>query len=511
MFIYTLPFLSALLLFLASPSVGISAFSWVSLVPFFLFLEKTTVKKAFFFGWGAGVLYFIAMLYWVTISMETYGGLTPALSISALVLLSIYMATYQGLFAYIIARTLKTNPIFPIWSVAFSWVALDYIRGFLFTGLPWMDIGYFHYLSPIRQLADLGGHHGLTFLIVLVNGVLCRFIQNRSLRLSLKQTSLAIACIALACIYPTLRLSHINTLIKQAPVVQTGVIQGNIDQAEKWKPDNKLKSVNTYIRLTHEILDTENPPELILWPETALPFYPTFDPVFYHVQAETVLKENAHFELLCGAPHIIPKDKSYDLYNAALLLRPDKSTSYYYKQHLVPFGEYIPLRGILPLPHAIVESIGDFSQGTEPRLLQAKQAQIGALICIEAIYPDLARQQVQDGATLLANITNDAWFGRSSAPTQHLAMTLFRAIENRRSLARSANTGISALISPTGAILESSALFSEAALVQPLPLLSEQTFFTRVGYLFPQLCLVLAIISFIRTRRSKAIDDQSGC
>ncbi len=503
-----LPFISALLLFLASPVPGFVPLAWISLIPLFFFVQNSSPRAAFFSGWLAGVAYYLAMLYWVTISMETYGGLAPWLSTSGLVLLSAYMGIYHGFFCFSAAFVLRKKVIFPIWFMACIWVGLDYLRGVLFTGLPWMDVGYFHYQSPVSQLADLGGHHLLTFLTLLVNGVLYQFWQNKSLKPVDKPVWLAIICIILAMTYSPLRLAQINTAIKQAPLLQTGVIQANIDQAVKWQKDNKLASVNRHIALTNAALSSETPPKLILWPETSLPFYPTFDPAFYNVQAETVLRDGADFELLCGAPHIIRRPgKGYDLYNAALLMRPDKTTDFYHKQHLVPFGEYIPLRGILPFPKAIVESIGDFSPGKDSAILQSARAKIGVLICIEAIYPDLARKEVAQGAELLANITNDAWFGRSSAPLQHLAMSIMRAIENRRSLARSANTGISALVSPTGEILAASELFTEEHLSAPLPILNQRTIFNRFGFLFPLLCLGYAIILLFRLGRAKAIDD----
>lgn len=506
--LHILPFISGLLLFLASPAPGMVPLAWIGLIPLFIFLQHASVKKSFYIGWLAGVAYYLCMIYWVTISMETYGGLAPWLSISALLALCIYMGVYHGLFCLLTSHIMHQKKTFPIWLTACIWVALDYGRGILFTGFPWMDLGYFHYQSPISQLADLGGHHLLTFLTIVVNGVLYQFWRARSCKLGLRQTWPALLAIMLACIYPPLRLTQIETAIKQAPSLQTAVIQGNINQAEKWNPENKLASVNKHISLTNAILKANQPAKLILWPETSLPFYPSFDPVFYHVQAETVLKDGSDYELLCGAPHIVPRSKKkYDLYNAALIMRRDKTIGFYFKQHLVPFGEYIPLRSILPFPKAIVESIGDFSPGKDAAVLQSAQAKIGVLICIEAIFPELARTQVQHGAQLLANITNDAWFGRSSAPTQHLAMTIFRAIENRRSLARSANTGISALVSPTGELLASSELFTEAGLNAPLPLLDLKTVFNRYGFLFPLVCLIIAILLFIQIQHTKAIDE----
>ncbi|MDA3970977.1 MAG: apolipoprotein N-acyltransferase [Desulfobulbaceae bacterium] len=501
MLIYVLPFISTILLFSASPGPGYAALSWISLIPLYVFLHRASPKQSFWTGWLAGVVYYLLLIYWVTISMETYGGLAPWLSISALVLLCLYMGLYHGLFCWLMSRAMTTGTAFPIWFGACVWVGLDYIRGFMFSGFPWMDVGYFHYESLLRQVADLGGHHLLTFLVILANGLLYRFLQDRSVKLSLKQNWLAILCLALAFTYSPLRLAQIKTVSKEAPALQTGVIQANINQGQKWQPEQKLASVNKHIGLTNTALASSPPPELILWPETSLPFYPSRDPLFHHVQAETV-ESDGSYELLCGAPHIIRKEEGYDLYNAALLLGPDKSPTYYFKQHLVPFGEYVPLRNVLPLPKALVQSIGDFTRGKDATLLHAERAAIGALICVEAIYPDLARKEVNLGADLLANITNDAWFGRSSAPIQHLAMTVFRAVENRRSIARAANTGISALILPTGEIIASSELFTEAILVHPLPLLKERTIFSRFGFLFPVFCLMGAIILSIRKKQS---------
>ncbi len=505
MLINLLPFITIFLLFLASPSQSMASLSWISLIPLFMFLQKTGPKKSFWLGWLSGITYFLLLIYWVTISMETYGGLSSWLSISALILLCAYMGLYHGIFCTLASRMMQRSTTFPIWFMANIWVGLDYIRSFLFSGFPWMDTGYFHYNASISQIADLGGHHLVSFVVILCNGFLYSCMRERSFISTIRQNWPVAVCILCAFIYSPFRLSQINTTINAAPTVQTGVVQGNINQAVKWQTEQKLASVNKHIELTNRLLSADTPPELILWPETSLPFYPSLDPLFYHVQAETILKDGS-YDLLCGAPHIIRKEKGHDLYNAAILLGRDHTTSYYFKQHLVPFGEYIPLRQILPFPKAIVQSIGDFSKGEEPALLQAKEALIGALICVEAIYPNLARKEVKGGATLLANITNDAWFGESSAPRQHLAMTVFRAIENRRSLARAANTGISALIAPSGSIITSSDLFTEATLAGPLPILSQRTIFNRFGYLFPLFCLLNATFFFIRTVIPKAID-----
>jgi apolipoprotein N-acyltransferase len=188
-------------------------------------------------------------------------------------------------------------------------------------------------------------------------------------------------------------------------------------------------------------------------------------------------------------------------YNSAFLFSPVtampgvpralRPAGRYDKQHLVPFGEYIPLRTILPLPGPLVETMGDFSLGNSVAPLSCGKAQLGVLICFESIFPDLARREVDAGATLLVNITNDAWFGRSSAPWQHLAMAVLRAVENRRSLARAANTGISGFIDPAGRTQKLSPLFVPYAASARLPLLTGKTVFGRFGHNLPLACLLL--------------------
>jgi apolipoprotein N-acyltransferase len=243
----------------------------------------------------------------------------------------------------------------------------------------------------------------------------------------------------------------------------------------------------------------EHSPDLVIWPETAMPFHPPTSPLFPELLARTVFA--GHYSLLAGAPYFQERENNFDLYNSAILVRPDGGQSLYFKQHLVPFGEYVPLSDILPLPGPVVESVGNFKSGGKAEPLLDGKAKLGILICFESIFPDLARQEVANGANMLVNMTNDAWFGRSSASIQHLAMVVFRAVENRRSLARAANTGISCFIDPAGHISRETPIFTEYAITGSLKLLEEKTFFTRAGHLFPLLCLFTLIPLLIRLKK----------
>lgn len=487
-----LPLLTVLLLYLASPGPGFAPLAWVALVPLFFFCRQATCRQAALWGVAAGTLYHLLLIYWVTISMETYGGLPPLVSWPALILLALYMALYFGLFTLLISWSWGKTAF--IWLAPALWVALDYCRAVFLTGFPWMDLGYSQYNQPhLIQTADIAGHHAVTFILVLTNALLAQFLIYREWCSRHKtQMAVALLLIAASLTYSTGRLQQIRQEQADRPQLQIAVIQANINQALKWQPDQKKKSLESHLSLSRQAL-ARHDTDLVIWPETALALYPNRDPLMAYVKEQTVRSFAVH--LLTGAPHARPRPatKDYAYYNSALLLKPEGPSDIYLKQHLVPFGEYIPLRTILPIPGPIVESLGDFSAGTSARPLAMGRARLGVLICIEAIYPDLARRTVQEGATLLINITNDAWFGRSSAPRQHLAMAIFRTIENRRGMARAANTGISALILPSGEIVASSPLFQPAFLNHRLPLVDDLTFFTRVGYLFPHLCLLFSL------------------
>ncbi len=501
----SLPFLTALLLYLASPGPGLAFLAWIALVPLFIFCLKTPPGKAALWGLGSGTLYHLVLVYWVTISMETYGGLTPLVSWPALLLLALYMALYFGLFCFLVSAS--KGRVALLWFSPLLWVSLDYVRGFLLTGFPWMDLGYSQFKYPLLiQAADLTGHHGITFILVLTNALVAQFFINRQwFRQNKKQLAAALLVLLATLSYSGLRFLQVSKNLATSPALKVAVIQANIDQALKWQKGYKKISLQRHIDLTRQTRE-ESEAALVIWPETALAFYPSHDPLMAEVTKE-IVQATAAFHLLTGAPYVTGQDQHYDYYNSALLLKPEGGTEIYFKQHLVPFGEYIPLRSILPIPRPIVESLGDFSAGTSGAPLDMGIAKIGVLICIEAIYPDLARRETALGATLLTNITNDAWFGASSAPVQHLAMAIFRTVENRRSMARAANTGISALILPTGVVHQQTGLFHQGHLSASLPLLSTTTFFTRLGFAFPILALLatLFFIAIILKKRASQV------
>jgi apolipoprotein N-acyltransferase len=292
--------------------------------------------------------------------------------------------------------------------------------------------------------------------------------------------------------------------------MKIAVVQGNIEQDQKWSPAMRLETVDIYTHLSEQAIDRQDgSPVLLVWPETALPFL-IGDNLYYRRLKNGLIKKQKIW-LLSGAPfYRAPEDRDSqqagvgESYNSAYLFTPEgKIGGRYDKQHLVPFGEYVPLSDYFSLPGPLVENIGNFSNGKPVNPLSCQGAAIGVLICFESIFPKLSRDWTARGANLLVNITNDAWFGHSSAPWQHLSMSVFRAVENRRSLARSANTGVSAVIDPLGRINRSSPLFQPFYLVENVPLLQTKTIFVGFGHHFGLLCLLASIPFAFLVRKGK--------
>ena len=511
---------TGILLFLSFPgTVGLWPAAWVALVPLLLAVKDVRPGVAARLGLLAGMVHYVSLLYWIIIVLGKYGNLPLWVSIPALLLLALYMSSYLALFCAIISRVWKQRENLVVWVVPLLWVGLDYVRSFLFSGFPWQDLGYSQYKAlMLIQTADLTGHFGITFHIVLVNSVtallLVLWIANRSsvqaaqpfltlrLRRAWFRAILPALCIILGVLgYNVLRYHQVSQMIAGSPKMKIAVVQGNIEQDQKWSPAMRLETIDRYRRLSEQaIARKDGPPELLVWPETALPFLINDNPYYRRLKKSLLTKHKIW--LLSGAPFYLEVEnkksqqiKEYQSYNSAYLFTPEGEISGRYdKQHLVPFGEYVPFSSYVSLPGPLVENSGNFSSGKPVKPLSCQGAAIGVLICFESIFPKLARDWTASGANLLVNITNDAWFGRSSAPWQHLSMAVIRAVENRRSLARAANTGVSALVDPLGRIIGASPLFQPFYLMAEVPLLQTNTIFVSFGYHFGLLCLLASIV-----------------
>lgn len=509
--------LTGLLLWLGMPGGGdLWPMLFVALVPLLLAATGSSWLTALRGAVAGGLCYYLLLLYWVVIVVGKYGGLHWFISLQALLLLALYMTIYFVAFVAMARCLLNAMPApAGLFLVPALWVGIDWLRGVLFTGLPWMDLGYGLYRYPeLIQIADMAGHHGITYLLVLVNILFVLLIRHRRSAVTcLLLLGPAAGLIVGAGMYTKVQLEETQRLQKASTTerVKIGIVQGNIDQSIKWSPPQQQLTVAGYMEQTTALIK-DGHPALVVWPETALPFYP---PSNDHMRPLREMVAAHNTPLLTGAPwyEIIDRQaRKVKFFNSALLLSPDGEFSgRYYKTHLVPFGEYVPLKKFLPFLEPLVEAVGDFSPGVIKQPLTWQTIRAGVLICFESVFPDLSRQWVEHGANVLVNLTNDAWYGKSSAPHHSLAMAVLRAVETRRSVVRSANTGISAFIAPSGTIISESGLFVPWADSREVVLNDSRTVFVRFGYRFAPVCLLLSILAVITTavlRRSagKAVE-----
>ncbi|MDD2500910.1 MAG: apolipoprotein N-acyltransferase [Geobacter sp.] len=481
--------LSGLLIALSFPKADLSFLAWIALIPLLTTLEGQSPRAAFKLGFFSGLIAYAGLLYWVMIVMGDYGHLPLFATIPLWLFLSAWLALFCGLAAWATVMGeqcgIKSALLMPL-----AWVGADYLRSFLMTGFPWTMLGHSQYrLLPLIQVADLTGVFGITALIVLANVVFYRIIRALSgAEIPYPAKSAIIFVLALTSVlgYGFFRL---NTSLPPAAPLKVALIQGNIDQAVKWSPAFREATLDIYTNLSRQAAARQQP-DLIVWPESAAPFFfqensPSSDRI-------RNLSRELKAHLLFGSPAIEQRNGQYSNLNSAFLLAPDGSErGRTDKMHLVPFGEYVPLARLLPFVNKLVHGIGDFVPGQEIKPLKAGSTPLGVLVCYEVIFPELARAQVNAGSRVLVNITNDAWFGRSSAPYQHLSMAAFRAVETRTPLIRAANTGITSIIDQNGHIRGMTSLFKEAVMVGEVQPGSANARYLKIGDLFAQGCLGL--------------------
>ncbi len=491
------------LLALAFPRPDLAEFAWVALVPLLLCAGERPFRQGFI----AGAAFFAVILYWVNIVMTTYGKLHPLLAVVAYGLLVGYLALFFGVAVWGSFR-LRDRLGLPLpLTLPLLWVGLEFLRSFLLSGFPWAILGYSQQNRlTLIQSADLFGVYGLSFLLVLANATLAELARAWRLREArlIPRCSLGLLLVLVAADlgYGAWRLGQD---LDRRPAQLTAVLaQGNIDQSIKWDPSFQQQTVDRYRDLSLKGA-AGSPGALIIWPESATPFF--FQTESKERREVVDVARHTRSWLLFGSPAYESVNRTTRYYNSAFLLGPDGNLlGRSDKVHLVPFGEYVPLGRFFPFIDKLVTGIGDFSPGTiAPLLLDGHRA--GVLVCFEGIFPDLARDMVNKGSDLLVTITNDAWFGRSSAPAQLLAMTRFRAVENRIWLARAANTGISALIAPSGRITGETRIFETTVLKGEVGLGARPSLYTRWGDALPALALILSALglalSFRPQRPSK--------
>jgi len=497
--------LSAVLLTLSFPGFNIEFLAWVAFVPLFFALRDKSKGKTFLLSYICGVVFWLGTIYWLV-----------HVTLPGMILLVLYLALYFGVFGLLISAVSCQLSAVSFFFIPSLWVLLEYLRSHLLTGFGWALLGYSQYLNlPIIQISDITGVWGVSFLAMMANVAIYQVTSDQSPVTSreLKHVLPVIICLFITLAYGSLKLHATRYTLHGIPV-KVSVIQGNISQDLKWQTGTRDFILKKYLAISR--MAAKESPDLIIWPEASLPVILEEEPFYYGMVSNFV--RESRIRLLLGA--VTLRDNLY--YNSAILVSPEgRLANRYDKLHLVPFGEYIPLKKIFRFLETIVP-IGDIAPGKEytlfslPTLYQnveqdPLQTNFGVLICFEDIFPDLSRKFVRKGADFLVNITNDAWYRKTAASYQHFQASVFRAVENRVFLVRSANTGISGFISPKGEIISlvrdqsGREIFVDGYKTQEI-IIDKQplSLYTRFGDWFVLVCFIFVLWSIIVIIRKKS-------
>ena len=494
---------SGILFFLSFPKFGLGFIAWIALVPLFIALRDTrSIGRALLLGWVAGLTACVGIVYWIAYVVVQYGYLPFYLGLSIMLLLACYLGLYFALFAAGIVYFKRKVPLFIV--APTLWVCLEYVKSRLFTGFPWENLGYSQFNNILLiQIADVTGIFGLSLLIVLLNVAFFEIVTKRSKK-SFALAAIVVLLWSCVYVYGVLRIAEIDKVLKAAQTMNVTLIQGNIDQSIKWNKDFQKETINIYEELS--LRRPQAGGSLLVWPETAVPFNFQDENDLHRQLRALPVKTNSWF--IFGSMSYARRSQGLDYFNSAYLLSPQGLIlGKYDKVHLVPYGEYVPFRELFPFVNGLTAGIGDFTEGKGFSPLNMGERKIGVLICYEGILPEAARAYKNAGSELLVNITNDAWFGSTSAPYQHLSMAAFRAVETRLYLVRAANTGISAIVDPTGKVVADTKLFKKDAIHGIIKFIALPTFYARYGDWPVGASFVCVVVLFVwsLTRRKRNV------
>ncbi|MEO5331472.1 MAG: apolipoprotein N-acyltransferase [Magnetococcus sp. YQC-5] len=476
----------------------------LGLAVFLRMVETTRPRRGAWLGFCFGVAHFGFGITWLWTSLYTYGKLPGVVAFLLMVGLASILAGYPALFGALMPRLASRPWLMPLAAPAL-WVVTEWLRAHLFSGFPWNLLGYVWDASDtIMQAADLGGVYLLSWLTVFLASVLAVLARREALRreVMLVGIGLSVGILGLAFGYGHFRLQGLEEALArdiQTPPMRMALIQGNIAQDVKWDPARQEEWLKRYLDLSSELTQ---PADLVIWPETAAAFFLQFAPK--ELARLIDLSRGLETPILTGTP-MADRDANKELqyFNSMVMIHPNengKLTHRYDKHHLVPYGEYIPLRSLAPSTlHKLTHGSKDFTSGVGSIPMPWESGAIGGLICYEVIFPDEVRMLAVRGARWLINLTNDGWFGESAKP-QHLAMARMRAVENRLPMIRVANSGISAVFNHLGTELGRIPSNQHGALVVSVSQGVGDSVWVRTGQLWIWLWLSVCMISWLLTR-----------
>lgn len=509
-----LSILSGLLLILCFPRFDIGYLAWFAMVPLLIAIKGKGLKTAFGICFLAGMISNPGIFYWFKLIKGV--GWIEFMS------LGIYLSScYFGLFGLALNLVSKRTKLPLIVTAPVIWVSLEYARSYAgFLEFPWMLMGHSQYLNlPIIQISAFTGVYGISFLIVMVNVAISEVIHNRTK--AFKPIVATIIIVGISLLYGF----SVITKEQGRDTIKITVIQGNVPQLVKWKPEFKKLNFEKYERLTKEALNNSNT-SLVVWTESAVQGRFKYSPFLLSAVSTLVRQTQTHF--LIGNTQN-PKFSSKDSKNKRLGKKKYDSVSLfsprghieeeYHRIILFPFTQYLPCKDWFPWPSNYISRSRNYSPGNEYTIFNLNGVKFGTTICAENTFPEHFRQFVKNGANFMVNITNEARLGETAAPYQVAVTSVFRAVENRISIARSANTGISCFIGPYGKIVgrvhdrNGKETFVEGYLTKEVPISYERTFYTMFGDVFIYMNLIMTAfmigLSFVKGKILKHKDTKN--
>ncbi|MDR0978175.1 MAG: apolipoprotein N-acyltransferase [Endomicrobium sp.] len=471
------------------PKMNLFFLMWIAFVPLIFAVADAGVVASFLYGFISGFVFNAVGLYWlVPVLQFNFGSYLQTILISCI--FWCYLALYWGLWSlglssYVSFQKNKFSNFFTVVFGACLWVLLEYIRTYIFTGFPWMLIGYSQFrFIEIIQIAELTGVYGVSFLILFCNLCFYFWLACDNKRKYLYVPMVLIACCMVFGLYKIYKFRLLGE--KEYNVL---IFQPNIDQCKKWNKGYRHEIFSDLRRQSVEAVGCEA--DLVLWPETVIPcVIQESDEVFNFARRLAVSATGLN---ILGSLY---KDGSKE-FNVVLGFKgADCCKSVHRKNHLVPFGEFVPFGKSLLRFFGISDKVGNLEEGADSNLFSDGELAVGPVICSENFSPDVARRFVLNGAKVLTNHTNDAWFFDTAAPYQHFIMNVFRAVENRKFVLVSANSGISGIIEASGLIIDKTNALERKLLIETFFQNDFRTFYTKFGDVFVKICFI-ALLLFI--------------
>lgn len=486
--------LSGALTGLAFPKFELIFFGWISLIPLFYVLFPRRPRQSFVLGLTAGTSFYLILLYWIPAVPAYYGGLSLPFSFLIYLLFAVFLALFWAFPCMVISLIERRFPLIIFILIPMLWVTFEYAITYILTGFPWGLLAYSQYKNIyLIQTAAFTGVYGISFILVFFQSMIVFFLKSR------KKAWLISAFIFILFIH-LLGIATIKRDLHARNGFKAAVIQGNVPSSIQW--DITPEPTKKELFLQHLELSRQAVQEgvrLLVWPELSVPLCFSCNYGLYQ-EFKTELTQFArsmNITLVLGTYETAYERDNILYFNSAVALMPDGKYSQYNKMHLVPFGEYTPYKMIFSFIANFTHAIGELTPGDRIIFHQFNDIRFGTPICYEIIFPALVRKFCLGGAEFLVTLTNDGWYGTSSAPYQHFSIAVFRAVENRRYLLRAATTGISGIIDPYGRILKRSVLNQQVFLTEQISSIKKMTVYTRYGDWFSYLSLTISALFLI--------------